>query len=69
MDTTYDNKIIQIGDIVRYKNPYPDEIGTTYKVVECEYVLSHARIFMEAIVPMNIKPLYTADSRELEVIK
>jgi hypothetical protein len=65
----YDNKIIQLGDIVEYKNPYPDEVGTTYKVIEVEYIESNCHVLMEAIVNMTIKPQYTAWGNELNAIK
>jgi hypothetical protein len=64
-----DNKIIQIGDIVRYKHPYPDESGSTYKVLDVWYIESNGKVEMEYICKMSIKPLFTAFFEELEVIK
>ena len=64
----FDNKIIQLGDIVKYKKPYPDEIGTTYKVIDVWYIESHCKVLMEAVCKMTIKPSYTAFGIELEVV-
>ena len=65
----YDNKIIAIGDIVKYKQPYPDEIGVTYTVIDVWYIESHCKVLMEANIPRVIKPSYTAFGIELEVIE
>lgn len=65
----YDNKIIAIGDIVKYKNPYPDEMGTTYTVIDVWYIESHCKVEMQANVPMTIKPTYTDFGIDLEVIE
>jgi hypothetical protein len=57
-----------IGAIVEYKNPYPDELGTKYKVIEIEYVESNCHCLIEALVPMRIKPVYWAWGNELTII-
>jgi hypothetical protein len=65
----YDTKILAIGDIVKYKNPYPDEIGTTYTIIDIWYIESHCKVLMFANVPMMIKPEYTTFGIELEIVK
>jgi hypothetical protein len=60
-----DNKVIQMGDIVKYKNEYPDEIGSTYKIT----YIDDNFVEMEYISNMTITPLFSATLDELEVIK
>ena len=68
MNKPYDTKIIPLGAIVEYSKPYPDEIGTKYKVIEIEVIESNIHCLIEAIVPMRIKPVYWAWGKELTVL-
>jgi hypothetical protein len=61
-----DSIMLKVGDVVEYKKPFFDEIGSKYKIIwldanedACEF---------EAIVPMMIRPIYAARISDMRVV-
>lgn len=57
---------MKIGDTVKYKNPFTDEVGLTFTVIEIEVETNWCKIM--ANVDMNIKPTYVANISDLELV-
>jgi hypothetical protein len=57
-----ENLMLFKHDIVRYKDPMPDEIGITYKVLE----VNGDRVIIQADVNLPIPPTTIANTKDLE---
>lgn len=53
------------GQIVQFANPYEDEIGLTYKVIE----LRGPRILIEAVCDLPFPPQQAAMVEDLEAVE
>lgn len=57
--------MITTGSTVRYTNPMPDEVGTTYTVKE----VNGDRVLMVANTNLPISPIYVALVSDIEEVK
>jgi hypothetical protein len=57
---------IKLHSIVKYINPFEDEKGLTFTVIELSTNENWCKI--QANVNMNLKPVYCANLTELEII-
>lgn len=56
---------MNIGDKVRYIEPFEDEVSITYTIIE----VNGDRVIMQADMNLTINPQYIAMIDEIEVVK
>ena len=56
--------MITVNATVRYIEPFDDEVGTTYRVLE----VNDDRVLMVALMGLPINPTYTAPIDEIEEV-
>lgn len=57
---------MNINDKVQYLTPLADEIGLTFTIVEIDTNVNWCKI--QANIDMNIKPTYTANLSDLQLV-